>query len=249
VARPVALVALVALVVAGCGPGPSAAAPAGRHHPTTTGAGGSTRGRGTPVTAASFSFESCAALVRSPLRRPGVDSRPRLLVAADLPAGAVLDGPHQTSTHEAVQWASVPSTGPAAYETATVVSETEPGGNASVTLDEVVGDVGSSALAAHLLSKLDAEVDGPGCNPGGAETLSLPGTSVTATVSGGETSEGTVRGAQLFAARGPRLLSLRWTSGVQVNPAGLRPVPAQPALPGAAAMAATLRAAERRLSG
>jgi hypothetical protein len=195
-----------------------------------------------PLSTSSFFIEPCAGIVGSPVLRSDLDLQPFLLTATQLPAGAVIKGPHQTSTSEPKTWASVPSTSPAAYETITLYQSTSPGGAATLQLDEVIGDVGSASFASQLLSMLDADLNGPNCNPNGTDTVPLPGTSppVSATVSGGEASSGSVRGERLFAAEGSRLLCLTWTSNVAVNASGLSPAPDLPTLPDGYAMAQAL---------
>jgi hypothetical protein len=174
-----------------------------------------------------------------------MDLRPFLLSAAQLPAGAVIDGPHQTSNTPPMIYASVPTTSPAAYENITLFTATTPGGTAALRLSEVIGDVGSANYASQLLSILDADLNGPGCNPNGADTISLPGTNphVSATSSGGKQRSGSEFGARLFAAKGSRLLCLTWGSNVAVNASGLSPEPILPPLPDGSRMAQVLNTA------
>jgi hypothetical protein len=195
-----------------------------------------------PTSLRSFSVEPCADIVRSPLLRSDTDQQPLLLSAAQLPVGASIDGPHQTSTTESTMVASVPSTSPAAYETVTLSQDTSPGGTVTLTLDEVIGDVGSVNFARQFLSALDADLNGPNCNPNGADTVSLPGSNppTTATLSAGQGSNGSIRSERLFAAKGSRLLCLTWTSQLVVSPSGLNPEPTVPPLPDGSAMAQTL---------
>ncbi len=141
--------------------------------------------------------------------------------------------------------ASVPSTSPAAYETVTLYRDISPGGTAALTLDEVIGDVGTASFARQFLSVLDADLNGPNCNPNGADTVPLPGTNppTTATLSGGQGSNGSIRSERLFAAKGSRLLCLTWTSQLTVSPRGLSPEPILPSLPDGSTMAQVLNAA------
>jgi hypothetical protein len=197
------------------------------------------------LSAGSFFVEPCAAIVGSPLSTSSTDLRPSLLTATQLPAGAIIDGPHQTANNLSKVWASVPTTSPAAYESLTLYQAKTPGGTATLMLAEVIGDVGSASFANQLLSVLDADLNGPACNPNGENTIPLPGTRppVTATVSGGQTSNGSARAERLFAVQGSRLLCLTWTSYVAVNASGLSPTRNLPALPGGPAMAQVLNAA------
>jgi hypothetical protein len=122
---------------------------------------------------------------------------------------------------------------------------TTPGGTAALRLSEVIGDVGSATFANQLLSMLNADLNGPGCNPNGADTISLPGTNppVSATTSGGKQRSGSELGARLFAAKGSRLLCLTWGSNVAINANGLSPEPSLPPLPDRSAMAQVLNTA------
>ena len=202
----------------------------------------STRTTSAPLSAASFFVEPCASIVGSPLSTSETDLEPFLLGATQLPAGSIIDGPHQTSNSGSRVWASVPTASPASYETITLYDATTPGGTATLRLDEVIGDVGSASFASQLLSMLDADLNGPDCNPNGTDTVHLPGSSpaVTATVSGGQGSSGSVRGEKLFAAQGSRLLCLTWTSNVAVNARGLSSAPNLPPLPDGSGMAQVL---------
>jgi hypothetical protein len=199
------------------------------------------------LSASSFFFEPCAAIVGSPPVTSNLDLRPFLLGAAQLPAGGVIDGPHQTSTTpaEPKTYASVPTTSPVAYENITLSTATTSGGTAALGLSEVIGDVGSVSFANQLLSMLDADLNGPGCNPNGADTISLPGTNppVSATSRSGKQRSGSELGARLFAAKGSRLLCLTWGSNVAVNASGLSAEPSLPPLPDGPAMAQVLNTA------
>jgi hypothetical protein len=179
------------------------------------------------------------------VNRSDLDLQTMLLGPAQLPADVSIDGPHQTSATESTMAASVPSTSPAAYETVTLYQITSPGGTAALTLDEVIGDVGSASFAGQFLSTLDAELNGPNCNPSGADTVPLPGSNppTTATLSGGQGSNGSIRSEKLFAAKGSRLLSLTWTSQVVVSPSGLDAEPTLPTLPDGSEMSQVLNAA------
>jgi hypothetical protein len=201
-----------------------------------------------PLTAKSFFIEPCASIVGSPILQSKLNLTPMLLGAADLPSGATLDGPHRTSPTVTPTWASVPTTSPAAYETVTLSRVTSPGGTARLTFEEVIGDVGSLALAGQLLAQVNAGLDAPTCKP--SATVQIPGTDpmVTATLSGGEASSGSLRSERLFAAVGSRMLCLTWSSQVQIDSSGLNPVPTLPALPGTGAVAQVLRAALEQLT-
>ena len=109
-----------------------------------------------PLSAANYLVEPCANIVGSPPPTSNLDLRPFLLGAAQLPAGAVIDGPHQTSNTAAKVYASVPTTSPAAYENITLRTATKSGGTAYLGLSEVIGDVGSASFAGQWLSMLDA---------------------------------------------------------------------------------------------
>jgi hypothetical protein len=195
--------------------------------------------------ATSFFVEPCANIVGSPLPTSDLDLRPFLLTAAQLPAGAVIDGPHQTSTTQPLTYASVPTTSPAAYEDISLYHASSPGGTAGLNLMEVIGDVGSASFASQLLSMLDADLTGPSCDPNGTGTVPLPGTSppVSAVVSGGEARSGISDGERLFAAKGSRLLCLTWGSGTAVNASGPGRGPNAPRLPDGSAMARVLTSA------
>jgi hypothetical protein len=202
-----------------------------------------------PLSASSFLVEPCASIVGSPPARSHLDLRPFLLAAAQLPAGAVVDDPQQTSSTVSRTYASVPTTSPAAYEGITLLAgTTTPGGSGGgLGLNEVIGDVGSVGLARPLLSELDADMTGPNCNSSNRQTIPLPGTSppVSATIMGGESRAGSVLGERLFAAKGSRLLCLTWNSGNTVNGSGPgNSSPPNPApLPDASEMAQVLNAA------
>jgi hypothetical protein len=204
-----------------------------------------TTDRSAPLSTGSFFVEPCVSLVGSPPPTTDTDLRPFLLGAAQFPVGALIDGPHQTSTTGPKIWASVPSTSPAAYEDITLSSATQPGGTSTLSFDEVIGDVGSASFAGQLLAMLDSDLDGPDCNPRGTDAVALPGTSppISAFFSSGQASSGSVRDARLFAAKGSRLLCLTWTSNVAVDASGLGPVPNLPALPDVSAMAQVLNTA------
>lgn len=235
------LLTCVTLAGTACSSSPS-------HHLATTSTTQSSGFRSTTTTAlsvSSFSFEPCASIIGSPTPHSQMDLRPYLLGAAQLPAGAVIKGPHQTTNTSPRIAASVPTTSPAAYEDVMLNTSTSPGGTATLTLSEVIGDVGSDSFASQLLSMLNADLNGPGCNPNGTDTVPLPGTNppVSATLSHGQASSGSVQGARLFAAKGPRLLCLTWSSNVAVNASGLSPEPSLPPLPGGTAMAQILNTA------
>jgi hypothetical protein len=178
----------------------------------------------TPMSAPGFFVEPCAAIVGSPPLTSNLDLRPFLLTAAQLQAGAVINGPHQTSTTpaEPETYASVPTTSPAAYENITLHGATTPAGTAVVGLSEVIGDVGSSSFASQWLSMLNADLNGPGCNASGKDVVPLPGTNppVSATFGTGAQRGRTEFGVTLFAAKGSRLVYLSWGSDVSVNGGG-----------------------------
>ncbi len=232
--------ACLAAVAAGCSTSHGTPTSTAAHRPraaasTTTSA---------PLSAASFTFGPCADIVTSPDLTPHDDLRPLLLAAADVPSGTLTHGPDQTSTSDPTMAASVPSTSPAAYETITLDEDDAPGGTATLTLAEVVGDVGSPTLAAQMLTKLDAAVIGPHCSPA-SDVVILPGFDppVTVAISGGQASSGSVRSERLFTAQGSRLLCLTWTSDVAVNASGVDPEPALPALPDTGTMSQELTTA------
>ena len=175
-----------------------------------------------PLAASNFFVEPCAAIVGSPPLTSNLDLRPFLLTSAQLSAGAVIDGPHQTSTTpaEPMTFASVPTTSPAAYENISLSQTTTPGGGAGRGLSEVIGDVASASFASQLLSMLNADLAGPSCGSNGKpDMVPLPGTNppVIAAVSGGQARSGSVSGARLFAAKGSRLLCLTWGSSSTYN--------------------------------
>jgi hypothetical protein len=198
-----------------------------------------------PLSAASFDLGPCADIATSPLLNPDLDLRSMLLGPADLPAGATISGPHQTTASRGKFAASVPSTSPAAYEDITLYTDTSAGGTSQLLLSEVIGDVTSVNLANQLLAMLDAEISGPHCSPGGSDTISLPGTSpsVSATRSGGQASSGSTQSERLFAAQGSRLLCLTWTSSTANSAAGLSAEPTPQALPDAYEMTQVLNTA------
>ena len=197
-----------------------------------------------PLSAGSFFVEPCANIVGSPLPTSNMDLRPFLLSAAQLPAGAVIDGPHQTSDTPPKIYASVPTSSPAAYETISLFAASTPAGTAGVSLSEVIGDVGSASFASQLLAGLDADLNGPGCNASGKDIVPLPGTSppVSATVSSGTQRGRSEFGARLFAVKGSRLVCLTWGSDVSVNGSGdvRGRVPRLPPPPDKSAMARVL---------
>jgi hypothetical protein len=185
--------------------------------------------------------------VASPLPTSNIDLRPFLLAAAQLPAKAVVDGPHQTTDTPPV-YASVPTTSPAAYENISLYSATTPSGSAFMGLREVIGDVGSASFASQLLSMLDTDLNGPGCNTSEKDIVPLPGTSppVSATLSSGSQRGRYESDATLFAAKGSRLIYLSWGSGVNVSPSALgwgKGLPHLPPPPDASAMAHVLKTA------
>lgn len=199
-----------------------------------------------PLSAGSFFVEPCANIVGSPLVTSSVDLQPFLLSAAQLPAGAIIDGPHQTSSTPPI-YASVPTTSPAAYENISLSGASTRAGTADVSLSEVIGDVGSASFASQLLSMLDVDLNGPGCNPSGEDMVLLPGTSppVSATLSAGTQRGRSELGARLFAAKGSRLVCLTWGSGVSVRGSGDVPgrLPPLPPLPDKSEMARVLNSA------
>jgi hypothetical protein len=176
-----------------------------------------------------------------------LDFRPFLLTAAQLPAKAVIDGPHETSDTQSSIYTSVPTTSPAAYENITLYTASTPAGSANLALSEVIGDVGSASFASQLVSTLDGDLNGPGCNASEKDIVPLPGTSppVSATLSAGAQRGRTESGARLFAAKGSRLVCLTWGDGSSVNEGGDVPgrLPRVPPLPDAAAMAQGLNTA------
>lgn len=198
------------------------------------------------VSAGRFDIEPpCAGIVSSPLLRPAIDLRPELLTASDLPPGAAVDGPHETSTRSSTTFASVPTTTPAAYETATLYHDDLPGGSALVEVSEVIGDVGSASLATELLSTLETDLNSPACNLEGSQLVALPDIQppITVTVTGGASSAGAIQSARLFTVRGSELICLTWTSQSVLNAAGEPPKPSLPALPDSAAMSRVVEAA------
>lgn len=202
----------------------------------------STRTTSAPLSMGSFFVEPCANIVGSPLPTSNLDLRPFLLSAAELPKAALIDGPHRTSNTPPKIYASVPTTSPAAYETITLYSAKTPGGMAALNLSEVIGDVGSASFASQWLAKLNADLSGPGCNPGGSNSIPLPGTNppVNATTSGGTQRSGRELGAKLFAMKGSRLLCLTWESFVSINASGSGDLPNLPPLPDGPEMARVL---------
>ncbi len=219
---------------------------------TTTLEASSTTTMPAPLSVSSFFVEPCAAIVGSPPLTSNLDLRPFLLTSAQLPAGAVIDGPHQTSTTpaEPTTYASVPTTSPAAYENISLSHSTTPSGGAGQGLSEVIGDVASPSFASQLLSMLDDDLTGPSCGSNGKpDMVPLPGTSppVSAAVSGGQARSGTLSGARLFAAKGSRLLCLTWGSSSTYNGFGhfgsATSLPKLPPLPDASEMARVLKSA------
>jgi hypothetical protein len=200
-----------------------------------------------PLSARNFFVQPCANIVASPLTTSNLDLRPFLLSAAQLPAAAIIDGPHQTSNTPPKIYASVPTTSPAAYENITLYTATTLAGAAGLELSEVIGDVGSASFASQLLSMLDADLNGPGCNANGKDIVPLPGTSspVSATLSAGTQRGRSELGARLFAAKGSRLICLAWGSSVSVAGSGDIPghLPRLPPLPDKFAMAQVLNTA------
>lgn len=214
---------------------------------TTTATTATTTPNSAPLSAGSFFVEPCANIVGSAPPTSNVDLRPFLLSAAQLPAGAVIDGPHQTSNTPPKIYASVPTSSPAAYENISLSATSTPAGTAGVSLSEVIGDVGSASFASQLLSVLDADLNGPGCNASGNDVVPLPGTNppVSATISSGAQRGRSEFGARLFAAKGSRLVCLTWGSDVSVNGSGdvQGRVPRLPPLPDKSAMARVLNSA------
>jgi len=186
--------------------------------------------------------------VTSPAPTSNVDLRPFLLGAKQLPAKAVIDGPHQTAVTPPV-YASVPTTSPAAFENITLYSATTNTGSgtasAFMALKEVIGDVGSTNFASQLLPALDADLNGPGCYTQ-HDIVPLPGTSppVSAIRSSGAQRGHAALLETLFAAKGSRLIYLSWSSDVGANPPDVTPFLSHlPPLPDAAAMARELKTA------
>ena len=200
-----------------------------------------------PLSAQNFFVQPCANIVASPLPTSNMDLRPFLLSAAQLPAGATIDGPHQTSNTPPKLYASVPTTSPAAYENITLHTATTSAGAAGLGLSEVIGDVGSASFASQLLSMLDADLNGSGCHANGKDIIPLPRTSppVSATLSAGTQRGRSELGARLFAAKGSRLVCLTWGSSVSVAGSGDIPgrLPRLPPLPDKSAMAQVLNTA------
>ena len=199
------------------------------------------------LSARNFFVQPCANIVASPLTTSNLDLRPFLLSAAQLPAGAIIDGPHRTSNTPPKIYASVPTTSPAAYENITLYTASAPAGAAGLELSEVIGDVGSASFASQLLSMLDADLNGPDCNANGKDIVPLPGTSppVSATLSAGTQRGRSELGARLFAAKGSRLVCLAWGSSVSVAGSGdiAGRLPRLPPLPDKSAMAQVLNTA------
>jgi hypothetical protein len=214
---------------------------------TTTTTSAPLPGASAPLSAGNYFVQACASIVASPLPTSNVDLRPFLLSRAQLPARAIIDGPHQTSITPPKIYASVPTSSPAAYENITLHTATTSAGAAGLGLSEVIGDVGSASFASQLLAMLDADLNGPGCNANGRDVVPLPGTSppVSATLSGGSQRGRSERGARLFAAKGSRLVCLTWGSDVSVAGSGDTPgrLPRLPPLPGKTAMAQVLNTA------
>jgi hypothetical protein len=184
--------------------------------------------------------------VTSAVQTSDVDLRPFLLSAAQLPANAVIDGPHQTTGPLPV-YASVPTASPAAYENILLYSASTSSGSGFVQLREVIGDVGSASFASQLLSTLDTDLNEHGCYTSPTDIVPLPGTSppVSATLSSGGQRGRSEFDATLFAAKGSRLIYLSWGSGITVSPDGSwgKGLPHLPAQPDGAAMARVLKTA------
>ena len=214
---------------------------------TTTTTSAPLPGGSAPLSAGNYFVQACASIVASPLPTSNVDLRPFLLSSAQLPARAIIDGPHQTSITPPKIYASVPTSSPAAYENITLHTATTSAGAAGLGLSEVIGDVGSASFASQLLAMLDVDLNGPGCNANGRDVVPLPGTSppVSATLSGGSQRGRSERGARLFAAKGSLLVCLTWGSDVSVAGSGDTPgrLPRLPPLPGKTAMAQVLNTA------
>ena len=187
--------------------------------------------------------------MRSPLLQPRIDLEGQLLTVADLFSALAVDGPQETSTSVKTTWASVPSISPAAFEGITLSRANAPGGTAQLVLQEVIGDVGSVALAAELATDLGSAAGSRACDPD-VETVPLPGSNppATAFVSGGLTSAGATRSAVVYATRGAEVLALSWTSSTASN-ATAGAVPELPALPDADAMGGVLALALSRMPG
>ncbi len=199
------------------------------------------------LNAGGFSVQPCAVQVTSPAPTSNVDLRPFLLGAKQLPAKAVIDGPHQTAVTPPV-YASVPTTSPAAFENITLYSATTNTGSgtasAFMALKEVIGDVGSTNFASQLLPALDADLNGPGCYTQ-HDIVPLPGASppVSAIRFSGAQRGRVELGETLFAAKGSRLVCLSWSGQVYGTPGWGSLLAHFPPLPDAAAMARDLKTA------
>jgi hypothetical protein len=172
------------------------------------------------------------------------DLEPLLLVASDLPSGYGTTGPGTTSLPEflAALPASVPEVVVNFNHALAPAAQGNPSDGVSEALGLAPNDAQSAALVAHVLSV------GQECNDLGPP-IDLPGPISGLVVydeSGGGNSEEYINSAQLYASKGPYVVSITWFNSALTGVGSDAPTGAPP-LPDPVAMAAVADAALDRL--
>jgi hypothetical protein len=198
-----------------------------------------------------FTMETCGQIITNPDLRPSVDHTPLLMTSADVPPGYVEAGPKITTPSSDQFVASVPSTTPVVYTAFSL--GTGPPAVPSGTLytqaiDETIGDVGSTHLAAQMVARIQALWPEPQCSgdTNGDSTLALPGPLPNLIAYGHGLGSSCPLGlvdATVLVAKGPYVINIMW--GSQVNsyrntqPSGS----CTPPLPSASGMVSQVEAA------
>ena len=197
----------------------------------------------------SFTMEPCGQIITNPNLRPPVKNTPLLLTSADRPPGYT-DGGRKITTPSLHQFAaSVPSitpvvstvfsmnTGPPAYPWGTLYTK---------SINETLGDVGSTELAAEMVARIQALWQEPQCsNSNGESTLVIPG-SVPNLLAYGGPFGGCAVGlvdATVLVAKGPYVINMRWANQVNGYRATQPSGSCTPPLPTTSEMATTVAAA------
>ena len=144
------------------------------------------------------------------------------MTSADVPPGYVEGAPAITAASLHQFYASVPSTIPVVY-TSFVMNTGPPaipsGTLYSQTINETIGDVGSSQLAAEMVARIQALWPESQCSGSmnGESTLALPGLPPNLIAYGrgfGTSCNVGLLGATVLVAKGPYVINIMWGTGV-----------------------------------
>jgi hypothetical protein len=144
------------------------------------------------------------------------------MTSADVPSGYVAGGPEITTDSSGQFVASVPSTTPVVYTGFSLGTGPPAIPNGTLytqSINETIGDVGSTQLAAEMVARIQALWPESQCSSSmtGDSTLTLPGPLPNLIAFGHGLGAGCSDGlldATVLVAKGPYVVNIMWASGV-----------------------------------